>query len=165
MTKLSLLFSIQAFIGAVLVSNVEQNETLDPDSAKGVVIFAALFVLGFAWSWGPLAWLIPSEIFPLETRTTGYAIAVSSNMLFTFVIAQLYLSMLCWMRAGVFFFFSSWIGIMGIFVALFLPETKNVPMDEMVARVWKKHWYWNKYMDDDTRSLKAADVLHDAYSY
>lgn len=147
----------------MLVVNGELNEALDPDSAKGVLIFAALFVAGFSWSWGPLAWLIPSEIFPLETRTAGYAVAVSCNMFFT--LAQLYLSMLCWMRAGVFFFFSMWNGIMGIFVALFLPETKNVPMDEMVTRVWKKHRYWKKYMDDGTRSFKASDALYDAYSY
>ncbi|KAJ4810086.1 Sugar transport protein 8 [Rhynchospora pubera] len=158
------MFLSMAAIGAVLVANGQQNQPLDNDSAMGVVMFAALFVSGFAWSWGPLAWLIPSEIFPLETRTAGYAVAVSSNMLFTFVIAQIYLSMLCRMRAGVFFFFSMWIAIMGIFVAVFLPETKNIPMDEMVARVWKKHWYWKRYMDDGTRSLKM-EALYDAYSY
>ncbi|XP_078167246.1 sugar transport protein MST4-like [Carex rostrata] len=158
------MFLSMAAIGAVLMTNTGQNQALDPDSAKGVVIFTALFVTGFAWSWGPLGWLIPSEIFPLETRTAGYAVAVSSNMLFTFVIAQLYLSMLCRMRAGVFFFFSMWIAVMGVFVAVFLPETKNIPLDEMVTRVWKKHWYWKRYMDDGTRSFKATDIL-DAYSY
>ncbi|CAH2056731.1 unnamed protein product [Thlaspi arvense] len=81
----------------------------------------------------------PSETFPLETRTAGFAFAVSSNMLFTFLIAQAFLSMLCHMRASIFFFFSAWILIMGIFVYFLLPETKGVPIDSITERVWKQH--------------------------
>ncbi len=29
----------------------------------------------FAWSWGPLGWLVPSEIQPLETRSMGTSIS------------------------------------------------------------------------------------------
>ena len=39
--------------------------------AIAVLFFTCLFVSGFAWSWGPLGWLVPSEIQPLETRSTG----------------------------------------------------------------------------------------------
>ncbi|WMV14638.1 hypothetical protein MTR67_008023 [Solanum verrucosum] len=57
-----------------------------------VVLLVCTYVMSFAWSWGPLGWLIPSETFPLETRTTGFAFAVSTNMLFTSIIAQLFLT-------------------------------------------------------------------------
>lgn len=117
--------------------------------ALWVVVLVCLYVTSFAWSWGPLGWLIPSETFPLETRTAGYAFAVSSNMLFTFLIAQAFLSMLCTMHAGVFFFFGAWVVVMCMFVIFFLPETKNIPIDEMVERVWKRHWFWKRFMDDD----------------
>ncbi|CAA6659155.1 unnamed protein product [Spirodela intermedia] len=82
-----------------------------------VVLLICLFISGFAWSWD----------LPLETRTAGYAFAVSSNMLFTFIIAQAFLSMMCHMRAGIFFFFAAWIVLMGLFVVFLLPETKGVP--------------------------------------
>jgi len=49
----------------------------------------------YAWSYGPLAWLYPSEIQPLETRSAGLAAASFSNLLFSFVIAQTFLTMLC----------------------------------------------------------------------
>ena len=49
----------------------------------------------YAWSYGPLAWLYPSEIQPLETRSAGLAVASFSNLLFSFVIAQTFLTMLC----------------------------------------------------------------------
>lgn len=122
---------------------------LPSGDALVVVIMVCVFVAGFAWSWGPLGWLIPSETFPLETRTAGFSFAVSSNMLFTFVIAQAFLSMLCHLRSGIFFFFAAWIVVMGLFALFLLPETKGVPVDEMVDRVWKQHWFWKRFFNDE----------------
>ncbi|KAJ4961743.1 hypothetical protein NE237_021653 [Protea cynaroides] len=50
-------------------------------------VISVLVLMCFAWSWGPLGWLIPSETFPLETRTAGFSFAVRITMLFTFIIA------------------------------------------------------------------------------
>ncbi|XP_039130742.1 sugar transport protein MST3-like [Dioscorea cayenensis subsp. rotundata] len=116
--------------------------------AGAVVLFICLYVSGFAWSWGPLGWLVPSEIFPLEIRSAGQSINVAVNMFFTFVIAQVFLAMLCQMKFGLFYFFGCWVVLMTIFVALFLPETKNVPIEEMVI-VWKSHWFWGSFIRDD----------------
>nr|GLL46554.1 sugar transport protein 1-like [Ipomoea trifida] len=49
-----------------------------------VVIFMCTYVAGFAWSWGPLGWLMRSEIFPPEIRSVAQSINVSLNMIFTF---------------------------------------------------------------------------------
>ncbi|TVU13195.1 hypothetical protein EJB05_40728 [Eragrostis curvula] len=124
--------------------------------AAVVVVFICAYVAGFAWSWGPLGWLVPSEIFPLEIRPAGQSINVSVNMLFTFVIAQAFLTMLCHLKFGLFYFFAGWVVIMTVFIALFLPETKNVPIEEMVL-VWKSHWFWGKFLgDEDTRHVQMA---------
>ncbi|KAK3027249.1 hypothetical protein RJ639_041667 [Escallonia herrerae] len=101
------------------------------------------------WSWGPLGWLIPSETFPLETRSAGQSVTVCVNLLFTFVIAQAFLSMLCHFKYGIFLFFSGWVFIMSIFVWFLFPETKNIPIEEMTERVWKQHWLWKRFMDDN----------------
>ena len=135
-------------IGVILAVNLKATGSLDKTLAAIVVVLVCLFVMSFAWSWGPLGWLIPSETFPVETRTAGFAFAVSSNMLFTFLIAQAFLSMLCHMRAYIFFFFSAWIFVMGLFVVFLLPETKGVPIDAMVDRVWKQHPVWKKFFSD-----------------
>ncbi|KAH7691826.1 Sugar/inositol transporter protein [Dioscorea alata] len=118
------------------------------DYAPWVVAFICIYVAGFAWSWGPLGWLVPSEIFSLEIRSAGQSITVSVNMFFTFIIGQIFLTMLCHMKFGLFYFFGGWVVIMTIFIALFLPETKNVPIEEMIL-VWKRHWFWGKYISDD----------------
>ncbi|URD80955.1 Sugar transport protein, partial [Musa troglodytarum] len=139
----------QVAIGGLLFVNLRATNELQHGVAIWVVVLVCLFVSSFAWSWGPLGWLIPSETFPLATRTAGYAFAVSSNMVFTFVIAQAFLSMMCHLRAGIFFFFAAWIVVMGLFVIFLLPETKNVPIDEMTEKVWKKHWFWKRFMDEE----------------
>lgn len=155
------LLCIQCIIGGVLMKDLKTTGTLPSGDALVVVIMVCVFVAGFAWSWGPLGWLIPSETFPLETRTAGFSFAVSSNMLFTFVIAQAFLSMLCHLRAGIFFFFAAWIVVMGLFALLLLPETKGVPVDEMVDRVWKQHWFWKRFFNDEQVVEKGAiEMIH-----
>ncbi|KAL5199156.1 hypothetical protein ABZP36_002668 [Zizania latifolia] len=124
--------------------------------AAFVVLFICAYVAGFAWSWGPLGWLVPSEIFPLEIRSAGQSINVSVNMLFTFIIAQAFLPMLCHFKFILFFFFGAWVVVMTLFIAFFLPETKNVPIEEMVL-VWKSHWYWGRFIRDEDVHV-GADV-------
>ncbi|KAJ8509672.1 hypothetical protein OPV22_000106 [Ensete ventricosum] len=116
--------------------------------ASIIVLFICFYVAAFAWSWGPLGWLVPSEIFPLEIRSAGQSITVSVNMFFTFVIAQVFLTALCHLKFGLFYVFAGWVAIMTGFVAFFLPETKSLPIEEIVM-VWKKHWFWSKFISDE----------------
>ncbi|KAK6917455.1 Major facilitator, sugar transporter-like, partial [Dillenia turbinata] len=113
-----------------------------------IVLFICIYVAGFAWSWGPLAILVPSEIFPLGIRSAAQSVTVSVNMIFTFFIAQVFLTMLCHLKFGLFIFFAFWVVVMTIFVFFFVPETKGIPIEEMTI-VWKKHWYWGKFIPDD----------------
>ncbi|KAL0321196.1 UNVERIFIED_CONTAM: Sugar carrier protein C [Sesamum radiatum] len=112
-----------------------------------VVLFICIYVAGFAWSWGPLGWLVPSEIFPLEIRSAAQSLNVSVNMVFTFAVAQVFMTMLCHLKFGLFLFFGFFVIVMTLFIYFFLPETKNIPIEEMVI-VWKEHWFWSRYMSD-----------------
>uniref|UniRef100_A0A7N2KQM4 Major facilitator superfamily (MFS) profile domain-containing protein n=2 Tax=Quercus lobata TaxID=97700 RepID=A0A7N2KQM4_QUELO len=140
----------QAAIGAMIAIyfGVDGDGNLSKVQADILLFLICTYVAAFAWSWGPLGWLVPSEICPLEIRSAGQAINVSVNMLFTFVIAQVFLTMLCHMKFGLFFFFAGFVITMTIFISFFLPETKNVNIEEMI-RVWKAHWFWGKYIPDD----------------
>ncbi|KAG8476541.1 hypothetical protein CXB51_033502 [Gossypium anomalum] len=109
-----------------------------------VVIAMCVYIAGFAWSWGPLGWLVPSEIFPLEIRSAAQSITVAVNMIFTFCIAQVFTTMLCNLKFGLFIFFAVCVVGMSIFIFKFLPETKGVPIEEM-SIVWKNHPRWSKY--------------------
>ncbi|KAK1326954.1 Sugar carrier protein C [Acorus calamus] len=74
---------------------------------------------------------------------TGQSINVSLNMLFTFIIAQVFLIMLYHLKFEIFYFFAFWMFIMIVFVYYLRPETKNVPIGEMVF-VLQQHWFWGR---------------------
>ncbi|KAL6291258.1 hypothetical protein ACE6H2_008768 [Prunus campanulata] len=62
---------IQMFVSQVIVGSIMAAEPGDIGGIRKryaylLIIFVSVYVVGFAWSWGPLGWLIPSEIFPLE---------------------------------------------------------------------------------------------------
>ncbi|CAA7023454.1 unnamed protein product [Microthlaspi erraticum] len=123
-----------------------------------ILALICLYVAGFAWSWGPLGWLVPSEICPLEVRSAGQSLNVSVNMFFTFIIGQFFLTMLCHVKFGLFYFFAVMVLIMTIFIYFLLPETRGVPIEEM-GRVWKDHRFWGKYARDvDGDDDDAADI-------
>ncbi|CAD5196153.1 unnamed protein product [Musa acuminata subsp. malaccensis] len=62
--------------------------------ASILVFFISVYVAAFAWSWSPQGWPVPTEIFPLEIRSAGQSTTVPVNMLFTFLIAQVFLTAL-----------------------------------------------------------------------
>ncbi|MQM11212.1 hypothetical protein Taro_044117 [Colocasia esculenta] len=162
--KLYLEGGIQMFICQMLVGTLIWKEfgvsgegSFDKGTAAVVVLLVCVFVAGFAWSWGPMACLVPTEIFPLEIRSAGLSISVSVSMLWTFAIAQVFLALLCRLKFGLFYFFAGWVAVMSAFVYWFLPETKNVPLEEM-ARVWRTHWYWRRFVSDDGLTGSGGDV-------
>lgn len=135
---------VAACIGAKFGVNGTPGE-LPKWYAIVVVVFICAYVAGFAWSWGPLGWLVPSEIFPLEIRSAAQSVNVSVNMIFTFIVAQIFLTMLCHLKFGLFIFFAFFVFVMSIFVYYFLPETKGIPIEEM-GQVWRSHWYWKRFV-------------------
>ncbi|XP_058779968.1 sugar transport protein 10-like isoform X1 [Vicia villosa] len=151
------MFICQIVVGSMIAAKfgVNGEGSIKAYEANRLLFFICAYVAAFAWSWGPLGWLVPSEICSLEVRSAGQATNVAVNMLFTFVIAQVFLAMLCHLKFGLFFFFAGFVLIMTVFIFLFFPETNNVPIEEMNT-VWKSHWFWTKFVSD-----VDVDVDHD----
>lgn len=149
----------QVIVAIVLGLKFGSDKELSRGYSIIVVVFICLFVAAFGYSWGPLGWTVPSEIFPLETRSAGQSITVTVNLFFTFAIAQSFLSLLCVMRFGIFLFFTGWIAVMTIFIYLFLPETKGVPIEEMM-RLWENHWFWKKIVSEDQQAKNSNGFNH-----
>ncbi|CAI0465901.1 unnamed protein product [Linum tenue] len=130
-------------VAATLAAKFGQGAMLPKGLGIFLVIVICLFVLAYGRSWGPLGWLVPSEIFPLETRSAGQSMVVCVNMVFTALIAQCFLVSLCHLQYGIFLLFGGLVVIMSAFVYFLLPETKQVPIEE-VYLLWENHWFWKK---------------------
>ncbi|KAM0923882.1 hypothetical protein ACQ4PT_005286 [Festuca glaucescens] len=150
------MFASQVTVGALIGAKLGWSGVAEIPAgyAAAVVVMMCVYVAGFAWSWGPLGWLVPSEVMPLEVRPAGQSITVAANMLMTFIVAQAFLPMLCRLKFVLFFFFAAWVAAMTLFVALFVPETKGVPIEDM-ANVWKAHWYWKRFVADHDAPTRA----------
>ncbi|NP_001267817.1 hexose transporter HT2 [Vitis vinifera] len=142
----------QMIIGQVAVAcvlavttGVSGTKDIPRGYAVLVLVLMCIYAAGFGWSWGPLSWLIPSEIFPMKIRTTGQAISVAVNFATTFVLAQTFLTMLCHFKYGTFLFYAGWLIAMTLFVILFVPETKGIPLESMY-QVWERHWFWRRFV-------------------
>jgi MFS transporter, SP family, sugar:H+ symporter len=61
---------------AILSSSVADYKN-DPAVAALIVIFCALYVVSFAFGWGPVGWIVPAEIFPLELRGKGESLLLT----------------------------------------------------------------------------------------
>ena len=112
---------------------------------EGVValIFMLMYTAFFAMSWGPVTWVLLSEIFPNSIRG-AMSIAVAAQWIANWLISLSFpiLNDNQWLTKQFNHGFSYWIyGIMGILAALFVwklvPETKGKTLEE-IEKLWKK---------------------------
>ncbi len=108
------------------------------------LIFMLGYVASFAMSWGPVTWVLLSEIFPNQIRGRAMAIAVAAQWISNYLVSWTFPMMdKSSFLNGLFHHgFSYWIyGVMGLLAALFMwkivPETKNKTLEEM-EHLWKK---------------------------
>ena len=108
------------------------------------LICMMLYVAAFALSWGPVTWVLLSEIFPNDIRNKAMPIAVAAQWLSNWLVSASFPVMnensylVDTFNNG----FAYWIyGVMSIlaavFVLKFIPETKGKTLEEMNS-LWKK---------------------------
>jgi len=71
------------YIIAIIGSTVPQTQKSAQSAEVALVCFYIAF---FASTWGPIAWVITGEIFPLQIRAKAMSLAVASNWLWNFVL-------------------------------------------------------------------------------
>ena len=107
---------------------------------KGMVALVAMLVYtaGFAVSWGPVTWVLLSEIFPNQIRGKAMAIAVAAQWIANYLVSWTFpiLDKNPWLVDHFNHGFAYWIyGVMGILAAIFMgtvvPETKGRSLEQM----------------------------------
>ncbi|KAL1997629.1 hypothetical protein VTN02DRAFT_1234 [Thermoascus thermophilus] len=95
------------------------------------VAFVWIFCANFGYSWGPVAWILISEIYPLSMRAKGVSIGGSSNWLNNFAVGISTSPFLHASDYGAFIFFGCITTIGAIYVYFLVPETKGRTLEEM----------------------------------
>jgi SP family sugar:H+ symporter-like MFS transporter len=71
------------FIIAIVGST---SSTSNKSAQSAEVAFVCIYIAFFASTWGPIAWVITGEIFPLKIRAKAMSLSVASNWLWNFGI-------------------------------------------------------------------------------
>jgi len=78
-------FMVFASVGHFSLNREHPEQT--KSAGVAMVVFACLFILGFASTWGPMVWTIIAELFPSQYRARGMSLATASNWLWNFLLA------------------------------------------------------------------------------
>lgn len=124
--------SVGMAVGMFAISALAFNNVIGISTLVFIIIYTASFMM----SWGPICWVLISEIFPNKIRGQAVAIAVMFQWFANYLISSTYPAMMEFSSGMTYAFY----GIMAILSALFvwkmIPETKGKSLEEM-EKLWK----------------------------
>lgn len=127
-----LITMISAGVAFQTIGSVSDAASIGSTPKAVLLVSTILYIFGFAVSWGPVVWLVCSEIFPLEGREIGMTITTMVNWTFAgLVMANALSFMQAHGNASIFYVFAGFCVAAIAFVALFVPETKGITLEEM----------------------------------
>jgi len=104
---------------------------------KALVALICIYIAFFASTWGPIAWVVTGEIFPLAIRAKAMSLSVASNWLFNWAIAYSTPFLVnvapgsAGLQSKVFFIWGSTCACCWIFTYFCIPETKGLSLEQI----------------------------------
>ena len=99
------------------------------------IAFIAIFIFFFASTWGPGAWIVIGEIFPLPIRSRGVGLSTASNWLWNTIIAVITPYMVGTSRgnlkSSVFFVWGGLCTCALVYTYFLVPETKGLSLEQV----------------------------------
>lgn len=80
-------FIVFASVGQFLFKAAPDGSSTAKTAGTVMIVFACLFIVGFATTWGPLVWACIGEMFPYRYRAVAMAFATSANWFWNFMLA------------------------------------------------------------------------------
>ena len=115
-------------IGALAYSQIIGVSTL---------IFIVIYTAAFMMSWGPICWVLISEIFPNTIRGKAVAIAVAAQWIANFVVSSTFPMLEAFSITFTYVLYGVMSVLSAIFVWKMVPETKGKTLEDM-SKLWKK---------------------------
>ncbi|XP_028804551.1 probable inositol transporter 2 [Neltuma alba] len=115
-----------------------------------------LYIIFFSPGMGTVPWVVNSEIYPLRYRGICGGMASTSNWVSNLIVAQSFLSLTDAIGTSWTFMIFIFITIAAIiFVIIFVPETKGLPMEEVEAMLERRSLnfkFWQR--SSETQAVK-----------
>ncbi|KAA6346469.1 D-xylose-proton symporter [termite gut metagenome] len=125
--------SIGMAVGAFAVAGCDGLGVKGIIPVLSVIVYAAFFMM----SWGPICWVLISEIFPNTIRGKAVAIAVAFQWVFNYIISSTFPALYDFSPVFSYSLYGSICIIATFFVWFFVPETKGKTLEDMTS-FWKK---------------------------
>ncbi|KAJ5593391.1 hypothetical protein N7537_010295 [Penicillium hordei] len=159
---------IVAIVGTAINSDV---------SNKVLIAFVCIYIFFFASSWGPVAWVVTGELFPLKARAKCLSITTATNWLLNWAIAYATPYMVnsgpgnANLQSKVFFIWGGFCFVCGVFVYTCIYETKGLSLeqvDELYAKVprawnsvgWVPSVNYTEQLEFDAGEKKVEAATH-----
>lgn len=154
-----------AIIGVTKGFNHTHHDPANPDQSiadnigavNAQIAFIAIFIFFFASTWGPGAWIVIGEIFPLPIRSRGVGLSTASNWLWNTIIAVItpYMvgSQYGNLKSSVFFVWGSLCTCALIYSYFLIPETKGLTLEQV-----------DKMMEETTPRTSAKWKPHQTFA-
>ncbi|KAL5121597.1 Plasma membrane low glucose sensor [Pleosporales sp. CAS-2024a] len=125
--------------------------TTDLPAQRTAIAFVCIYIFFFASSWGPVAWVVTGELYPLKARAKCLSMTTASNWLLNWAIAYGTPYMVdeqgANLQSKVFFVWGSFCFVCIAFVWFMIYETKGLSLEQVdeiygvVHKAWKsKHF-------------------------
>lgn len=95
------------------------------------LIFIIIYTASFMMSWGPVVWVLISEIFPNRVRAQAVAIAVAAQWAANYFISSTYPAMMEVSGGMTYSFYGIMSLLSALFIWKFVPETKGRSLEEL----------------------------------
>ena len=78
-------YTAPSLIVQFIVAIVGVTDGQDKKAVSAMISFICIYIFFFATTWGPGAWVVVGEIYPLPIRARGVALSTASNWLWNCV--------------------------------------------------------------------------------
>lgn len=118
-------------VSHILVTVFGEVSRVNQPVGWGAIIFIFVFIIFFAFTWGPVVWAYQSEIFPMRIRSKGTSLSTVSNWATNAVVSKVAPLILQSISFYTYLIFGGFGVIMTIFVIALVPETKGKTLEEL----------------------------------
>nr|CAD1814641.1 monosaccharide transporters [uncultured fungus] len=150
--------AVGMFVCEFIVAIIGVTDSSKP-AVSAMISFICIYIFFFATTWGPGAWVVIGEIFPLPIRSRGVALSTASNWLWNCIITIITPYITSTAGGGVdlgpkiFFLWGSLCVLCFVYAYFLIPETKGLTLEQV-----------DRMLEETTPMTSAKWVPHSTYA-